>query len=234
MTFAQIASWFFDFRSVSRVYYDLGIKTRRVEYSAFERDVVELMERHWVGKPASELQIGAFLKELADGVVRHGVRAPTDYTMFFKAVLTSEGLARSLVPEVDLVEAAKPYVDRLVQERFGRERWRTDFFYHALTTRTLSRRAFAVFSDWIDEVGQGRARVRLVQETAPEDRRRAERRVTRWSLAGICTSCLLAGAWTADLPLQGVVGLPWPTTVLWLGALFFGSASLIMARRDGG
>ena len=220
-----------DFRSVSRVYYDLGVKTTRVDYTAFERDVIELMERHWVGKAASELQIGAFLKELADGAVRHGVRAPADYTMFFKAVLTSEGLARSLVPEVDLVAAAQPYVERLVHERFSRHRWRQDLYYQAFTTRTLFRRSLRVLSDWIDEVEQGRAKVRIAHEWTPADRRALERRTTRGTLFGMSAAALVGGSLTADLPLGGLLGLPWPTVVLWLAAGCFWAWSLLLTMR---
>jgi len=220
-----------DFRSVSRVYYDLGVKTTRVDYTAFERDVIELMERHWVGKPASELQIGAFLKELADGAVRHGVRAPADYTMFFKAVLTSEGLARSLVPEVDLVAAAQPYVERLVHERFSRERWRQDLYYQAFTTRTLVRRSFRVLSDWIDEVEQGRAKLRIAHEWTPSDRQALERRTTRGTLFGMSAAALVAGSLTADLSLGGILGLPWPTVVLWSAAAGFWAWSLMLTVR---
>ena len=220
-----------DFRSVSRIYYDLGVKTTRVDYTAFERDVIELMERHWVGKAASELQIGAFLKELADGAVRHGVRAPADYTMFFKAVLTSEGLARSLVPEVDLVAAAQPYVERLVHERFSRERWRQDLYYQAFTLRTLSRRTMRVFSDFVDEVEQGRAKLKIAHELTPADRKALERRTTRATLFGMSASALIADSLTASLPLSGVLGLPWPTVVLWSGAIGFWGWSLMLTVR---
>ena len=43
--------------------------------------------------------------------------------MFFKGVLTTEGLAKSLLPEVDPLKAAQPYVERLIKERWTPQKW---------------------------------------------------------------------------------------------------------------
>ena len=45
--------------------------------------------------------------------MRHKVRAPPSYTMFFKGVMTTEGLAKALLPEVDPLKAAQPFVEEL-------------------------------------------------------------------------------------------------------------------------
>ena len=44
---------------------------------------------------------------------------PADYTMLFKALVTTEGLARQLAPEVNPVELARPFIEELIRQRYG-------------------------------------------------------------------------------------------------------------------
>ncbi|MEO1194467.1 MAG: helix-turn-helix domain-containing protein, partial [Pseudomonadota bacterium] len=54
--------------------------------------LIEIGERYLVGLPLSEVQIGTLLAEIVTGATRHQVRMPTDFTMMFKAILTTEGM----------------------------------------------------------------------------------------------------------------------------------------------
>ena len=72
-----------DFRTVTRVFYDIAIKEDRVDYVSFQRDTIELIQRNWKGgQSLQDLQIGVFLTEMAQGAIRHQVRVPSAYTMF--------------------------------------------------------------------------------------------------------------------------------------------------------
>ena len=88
-----------------------------------------------------------------------------------------------------------------------------------------------VFSDFVDEVEQGRAKLKIAHELTPSDRKALERRTTRATLFGMSASALIAGSLTAGLPLGGVLGLPWPTVVLWSGAIGFWGWSLMLTVR---
>jgi len=45
---------------------------------------------------------------------RHGVAVPAGYGLLVKSLATVEGVARSLYPEIDIIEAARPFVTRLL------------------------------------------------------------------------------------------------------------------------
>ena len=66
--------------------------------------------------------------------------------MFFKAILTSEGLAKTLIDEVDPIAAAEPYIRAHLRDTFGEERIKQDAFYHFVTLSTLARRLPTVAS----------------------------------------------------------------------------------------
>ena len=45
------------------------------------------------------------------------VQVPVGYGLLVKALVTVEGVARQLYPDIDITEAAKPYATRLIAQR---------------------------------------------------------------------------------------------------------------------
>lgn len=113
-----------DYRLVSRVFFDLGIKVRGVtyDYDAFEADVVELMETHVADKTLSEIDVGSFFGGLVSGAIRHNIRMPPTYTMVFKALMTIEGIGKTLAPEMNFIAEAQPFVKEMLVERYSPRR----------------------------------------------------------------------------------------------------------------
>jgi ubiquinone biosynthesis protein len=91
--------------------------------------------------------------------------------MFFKAVLTSEGLAKALIPEVDPIQAAEPYIKEFLRERFGEDRLKQDAFYNFLTLSSLGRRLPVVLSQAFDDYEHNR--MQLLTRDPDLDRRLA-------------------------------------------------------------
>ncbi len=217
-----------DFRSIARIYYDIGIKTQRVDFDAFERDVVDTMERNWVGRSMQEIQIGAFLKDLADGAVRYKLQAPPNYTMFFKALITTEGLAKALIPEVDPVRAAAPYINRLVRDRFKPDRLREELFYTVISLRTLQRRAPAVLSQLMDDIQQRQLEVNVVSHRPREERLSEHRRMTQMLIASMSIASLLGGSLALGMDGPDLLGVPWVSWILYASSAAFWLGSLVV------
>ncbi len=51
---------------------------------------------------------------------RHGIEIPVGYGLLVKSLVTVEGVARALYPDIDIIETARPFVTRLLLERGGR------------------------------------------------------------------------------------------------------------------
>jgi ubiquinone biosynthesis protein len=75
-----------------------------------------------------------------------------------------EGVGKTLYPEIDLVEAARPYVLKILEERYNPERLGKDLFEIALDSYQL----FRTFPRRLDRIlkmeEEGRRRQRLVLE----------------------------------------------------------------------
>ena len=110
-----------DYHLVARVFFELGIKQPGVVYdlSAFERDVVELMERYISNRTLQEVDIGGYFADLVAGAIRHQIRMPPTYTMVFKALMTVEGIGKTVAPDMDFLSEAQPFVERMLVERYS-------------------------------------------------------------------------------------------------------------------
>lgn len=210
-----------DYRTIARIAYEIGIKSRRVDYRAVERDTVDIMERYWAGVSIKDMRIGPFVVELAQIASRHGARIPPDYTMFFKALMTTEGLAKSLIHEVDPLDAAVPYVERLVRERFELDRLQSDVLYQGLTLSALARRLPISLSQLLDDVDAQRVQVGVREIADPDREDRRDRRVDGALAAAAAMVCLVCATWMLGQEPLWVRGVPVLTTLLATGSALF-------------
>ena len=210
-----------DSRTVARLFFDISIKEKRVDYLAFERDAIETAERHWSGGSFEEMDIGAFLMDLTRGALKYRVHAPPAFTMFFKGVMTTEGLAKSLLPEVDPLGAAQPYVERLIKERWQPERWSDLGVQNIAAYAGIARRLPISITQLLDDLDAQRFRIQVEQHQNPD-----ELSTHRWhENTKILTAFAIAWGLAATAALffepASVLGFPVLAAVLAVISLFF-------------
>ncbi len=210
-----------DYRTVARVWWELARKDGPVDFDAWERDVAELIEREVVGRPFGDMQFGDIFRQLMAGAMRHKVRSPPSYTMFWKALVTTQGVVQTLIPEVDPLEMMTPYVQRMVTRLYSKERLQEELFYWLTSFRFAARRMPVITGQLVNDLHEGRLRFKAVAELTPEDRLAQNR---HWNLAAL--SVLTAGLFVASsLALRAdtvrLLGMPAPATVGYLLSLGF-------------
>ncbi|MCK6526051.1 AarF/ABC1/UbiB kinase family protein [Myxococcota bacterium] len=185
-----------DFRTIARIFWEIGIKDEQVSYPRFEADVLEVMDHHFVGTSMSEIRIGGFLRDLMQGALRHRIQVPTSYTMLFKALITTEGLARMLVPEVDPVEEMMPFITRLVRARYSRDRLEQEALLYLGSFQYAARRLPIALGQVLSDYQEGRLKVPVEllpgEKAAAAAERRADRVVAAVALAGLVVAAALA------------------------------------------
>ncbi len=180
-----------DNKLIAKIFFEISIKKERIDYVAFERDSIQVAERHWSGGSFAEMDIGAFLMDLTTNALRHKVYAPTAFTMFFKAVLTTEGLAKALLPEVDPLKVAQPYVEKLVKARWQPEHWTDLGTQNALAFSSLFKRMPISISQLLDDLDYQRLRLNVEHIEQKSSQQAAMRR------QGLLVLGLLAMSWMA-------------------------------------
>jgi ubiquinone biosynthesis protein len=223
-----------DQRTVARLFFDICFKERRIDYPSFERDTIEVAERHWSGGSISEMHIGAFLMDLTRGALRHRLQAPPEFTMFFKSILTTEGLAKAMLPEVDPIRAAQPYVRALLAERWGQERLMEDSNYTMMSLSTLARRLPITLTQLLDDVDHQRLLLRVSLRESPELLASHDRRQNRLIVTILTVAAALCG--TLSLSWEGghIGGWPLLSLAFYALALPLFLMSVLMVFRNRG
>lgn len=197
-----------DLESVARIWYSLGRPRQRVDYSLFEADVVEILERYAVGRPMEEIDIGAFLRELASGAVRHRIQLPSGFTMMFKAMVTTEGLAKHIAKGIQPIEAARPYIQELVQERYSLERLKSGALADLIHGADVARQVPGRIDRLLSQAEAGEVEIRLTHQALEPIAQRAVRAWNRMSIAIVAAAASLTGALTLEHGEKVLLGLP--------------------------
>ena len=92
---------------------DLGLEIRPEHRETLTRDLHALMDETL----DRERDIRHFGMGLLTLLRRHRVRVPIGFGLLVKALVTVEGVARALHPEIDMVETARPFVSLLLGPR---------------------------------------------------------------------------------------------------------------------
>jgi ubiquinone biosynthesis protein len=206
---------------------DLGLVDDTVNVRAMQGEIAEIMARY-NGRTLAQLDIGVFIAEVFEAVVRYHVRLPVELILIGKSISTVEGIAQEIYPEFNPLEELRPHLVELYARRM-------------LDPKTHTRKLYRVLHDYggLLRVLPGEIRGVLrrikagdltlnVRDPGAEARSvRAERSVNRTLISayGITAWVLF----TVTLP-QALAATSWRAPMVWYAVLLAlqGVVALIM------
>jgi ubiquinone biosynthesis protein len=97
---------------------ELGLEIPPGVQAPLVRDVDDLMSRTM--PLDGQADVRAFATGFLQLLAAHDVGVPVGYGLLVKALVTVEGVARALYPQIDITEAARPFATRLIAEEMAR------------------------------------------------------------------------------------------------------------------
>lgn len=98
---------------------------RPIDQRRLERDVLDILDSHYA-VPIKEMNIGQLLMSITDLLRTHRLRMPSNLIIITKALVTAEGVAREIYPDLDVMAEAKDQISDLAIERWKPESlWRS-------------------------------------------------------------------------------------------------------------
>jgi ubiquinone biosynthesis protein len=107
-----------DYENLCYEYADLGAANISVDFDSFQREVRNALSPY-MGLALSEINVGRVLIEATKIATRHNIKVPGDWMLVFKAILTIEGMGRTLDPDFDLLSMGQELVKDLVKEQYS-------------------------------------------------------------------------------------------------------------------
>jgi len=94
---------------------------------ALGRELRDFIEGH-LDRPLKELELGRLMQQLFRLAAKYQLGVPPDLLLLLKALTSIEGLGRRLDPDFDMIEKARPFVERIQRERFHPRRLAGDLW----------------------------------------------------------------------------------------------------------
>jgi ubiquinone biosynthesis protein len=143
------------------------VKTDKpVEMRQLEMDIMDMLDTYH-SQPLQRIHIGRVLLELSEIIRKNRMRLPIDLALMIKAMVTAEGTARLLYPELNVIREAEPYIHRLSMARWTPasvfKNASRSFRQYAKLYNTLP----AQLGEIIDKLGHGELAIRFKHENLP-------------------------------------------------------------------
>ena len=207
---------------VADVLMEWGEGGGEVDEARLQADVGAFVDQYR-GVPLKDLHMGLMLTDVTTILRDNGLSLPPDLALMIKAFLTLEGMGRQLDPDFDMAGAARPFLQRVVLQRYS--------------PRTLLKRGRRTALDAMELVGDLPRELRRLLRTARLGRlhlqvevtslkafgEQVDRAANRLTM-GVITAALVVGSSIVMNSAGGGVSSRW---LLALGVLGFVGAGLI-------
>jgi ubiquinone biosynthesis protein len=189
----------------------MGRPRNKVDRDAFRAEVARLSEIH-LQKALKDIELAAIIRDLVQGAVRFDIEMPVEVVMVGKALMTVEGIGKSIYPELDVFEEARPFFLKLLWQRYSPEKLGSQLLRAASRWSGAAQNVPPMLAEVLDDLRRGQ----LLVHTEDHGLRSAAERLGRRIALGLMGTGLL-GSGTALL-LAGHKGL---------GEVFFVAAGVL-------
>ncbi len=175
-----------NYTRVAEVHFEAG-------YVPADRDVVEFAQAlRAVGEPiagmdATQISMARLLSYLFEVTEKFGMETRTELILLQRTMVVVEGVARSLSPEINIWQSARPVVESYIKDSIGPKALTQDLLR---TARVLSR-----FGPRLPEL----AEAALIRQSSPEPVSPHARAPSALSYIGLGAVLALASVWVASL-----------------------------------
>lgn len=93
-------------------------KQEEISRRHLELDLLDLLDLY-SAVPLAELDLGQMLLDITDTMREYHLGLPADLAVMIKSLITLEGIARQLSPDMDVISETEPLIQRIAAKRFG-------------------------------------------------------------------------------------------------------------------
>lgn len=119
-----------DYERMAYEYVDLAPFTEKVNVDLFAKDLRELVAPYF-GLTLKNVNLGKILMKSAGIAASHHLQVPTDLMLFFKSIVSLEGMARKINKDFDFLKYSLEFAETLAKTQYGPQRVMNDM--HQMT-----------------------------------------------------------------------------------------------------
>lgn len=160
--------------------------------SLIHREILDLLDAYH-GIPLKQIDLGSLLMDMATMLREYKLHLPSDLAMMIRALITAEGTARELAPDLNVIAEAEDLVKRLSMERWRPPEllrgFRRTLRHLAQMQRDVPPRILQI----LDKMQRGELNVRFQHENLGDLRRTLDSISNRLTL-GLIIAAMIIGS----------------------------------------
>jgi len=163
-----------------------------IDQRGMERDLLEILDTYFA-VPIKDMNLGHLLLDITTLLRSYRLRLPVDLMIMIKALITAEGTARQIYPDLNVISEAESSIERLAAERFWPGRlWhnlRGSIRHFLALQRQFPLRAYQI----MDKLDRGELAIRFEHENLEGLRKTLEHIFNRLTF-GIIIGAMIIGS----------------------------------------
>ncbi|MFK7777889.1 MAG: AarF/ABC1/UbiB kinase family protein [Gimesia sp.] len=100
-----------------QVVLNIGKAKRTVDHQLLRADLRDFIGNYY-GIPLDQISIGSMLTDFINILAIHRIRCPVDIMLLIRALITLEGVATQIAPELNIAQEMEPYIYKISAERY--------------------------------------------------------------------------------------------------------------------
>lgn len=203
-----------DADSTARILYRIGAPGSRTQLLSFKQDIENIFFRY-LPSTLGDISAKNLLRDLLDLSVKHHIRLPKEYAILSRASVATEGILRTLAPDLNIAEAALPYAKKLLGDRLDPSKMQDGLMKTLLRLQSVAGELPTQITQIMMDLESGRFSVRIASEELKTLNQNL-RHLALIGFLGLCACGLIVGTFLSfathtqpvgHVPMLGVVGL---------------------------
>jgi len=217
-----------DAGSVARLLYRLGEPTERTNLLEFRDDIEQIFSSY---TPASLAELSAkhLLNDLMSLSIKYRIRIPKEYAVLCRAAVTTEGILRTLHPDMNISEMVLPYAKKILAERYDMSHFQESGMRTLFRLSTSINEVPLQLSQILLDLEAGKFSVSLNSEQFAQHNQTL-RSLGAVVFAGLCTCGLIIGSFVLfasknwefnGIPILGIVAIAAASFISFVSGLWY-------------
>ncbi len=210
-----------DYERLAYEYVELAPYTDAMSLDEFAKDLKNLLAPHF-GLSLKNVDLGRLLMDSTAVAAKNRLVLPAELMLFFKSVVTVEGMGRLVMDDFNLLDHALEFAEEIVRNRYSPDRMKEEVAIFARDSSTLLKGLPRHLKQAIRKIGHPSFAMRISLVELEELKRSLESSTNLLFLGLVITGLIIGAATALSTKVYPLVfNLPWTS------ALLFGLAGVL-------